>query len=354
MMGTSDNQGYKDEKPRHKVTLEHNFMSSAQLVTQDLYEALLGKNPSQFQHDHSGMHPVERVSWIDALSFCNQLSELFDLTPVYSIEEQSSQSELDQNPKMSTSEIDLSGGNDESDTLKVGSLHADDVLSQAKEITRQTKAKGLIRTPKTLWTVTWNHQANGYRLPTEAEWELMAGAQEPWNYAGGHDLSAIAWHGENAQGSTQPVSQKRANAWGLHDCSGNVWEWVYDAWNAQAYQSRIDGVVNPIQEGDIEEQGKMNERVARGGSWFGESDNCRITYRARFEINDQLGILGFRLVRSVIESDPQSSIEQSDAAEDQTTSVEDSESSQIESSNHSTIPVPEPLKEEDESSMVEE
>ena len=77
--------GYRDERPRHKVSISYPFSIAAIPVTQDLYEVVMGENPSQFTGDEHGEHPVESVNWIDAARFCNTISELLGLTPAYQI-----------------------------------------------------------------------------------------------------------------------------------------------------------------------------------------------------------------------------------------------------------------------------
>ncbi len=243
VMGARGGEGHPDERPPHTVKLTRSFSIASLPVTQGLYRAVTGENPSHFK-PRSGegaggrdLHPVERLSWVDAARFCNALSELFELTPAYTLRE-------DESP---------SG-----------------------------------------WRVEWDRAATGYRLPTEAEWELAAGAQESHRFSGSADVNAVAWHGENADGATHPVGQKAPNAWGLYDCSGNVWEWVYDAWAPKAYaeRERVGVAVDPVSEPAGQGQ---DERAARGGSWFGEHDGCRVSYRASFELNYRVGNLGLRL-----------------------------------------------------------
>ncbi len=145
--------------------------------------------------------------------------------------------------------------------------------------------------------VSWNdaqqfiqrlNQQSGtkYRLPTEAEWEYACLAGPPHEFCGSNDINAVACHEGNSGGQPHPVGQKQANAWGLHDMSGNVWEWVLD-WYGEDYPT---GTKNPI--GPSVGTG----RVARGGSWFtSRPDRVRASSRDKFSSNYSNYFLGFRL-----------------------------------------------------------
>jgi formylglycine-generating enzyme required for sulfatase activity len=199
---------------------------------------------------------VINVSWYDAIEYCNWLSEQHGLTPYYAIDK---------------TRKDANNKNDE-DKLK--------------------------------WTVTPASKANGYRLPTEAEWEYAAreGGKE---VRFGHGKSAIDPKEINFnaskdykkdysvvgeyRGKTVPVgSLNSSNALGLHDMSGNVWEWCWD-W----YGSYPTGVQNnPVGA----EQGVY--RVIRGGGWNAYPQFCRAASRFLNAPTDRISLLGFRLARS--------------------------------------------------------
>lgn len=182
-------------------------------VTQALYAQLTDRQPSAAREDHC---PVESVSWWDAVSFCNTLSHREGLTPAYE-------------------------------------LHAD--------------ADG----------IEWNASADGYRLPTEAEWQhaCRAGTAGP-RYG---PLDEIAWYRDNSRDRIHEVGGRQPNPWGLHDMLGNVWEWCWDIYDPEVYGSY---------------------RVLRGGGWFDEHWSCRSSVRRRSHPTFQVDDVGFRVARSIL------------------------------------------------------
>jgi formylglycine-generating enzyme required for sulfatase activity len=130
--------------------------------------------------------------------------------------------------------------------------------------------------------VTWPFGLEGFtaQLPTEAQWEYAcrAGTETEFHTGDGEiALSAAGWYGENSDQETHPVGLKEPNAFGLYDMHGNVWEWCADAWDENAYKTRVDGVCDPevtVQnlEGDV-------LRVIRGGSWSLSAGDCRAASR---------------------------------------------------------------------------
>jgi len=128
-----------------------------------------------------------------------------------------------------------------------------------------------------------------YRLPTEAEWEYAARAGTTTVYCFGDEVKRLreyAWYGENSGGKTHPVGQLEANAWGLHDVPGNVWEWVQD-WYAENYYQQ-SAVIDPL--GPEEGQSK----VLRGGSWGDGAGVVRVATRTRYVPGHRRGYIGFR------------------------------------------------------------
>ncbi|MCU0917834.1 MAG: formylglycine-generating enzyme family protein [Planctomycetes bacterium] len=147
---------------------------------------------------------------------------------------------------------------------------------------------------------TWqcNFEANGYRLPTEAEWEYACRAGTSTAYFCGNSptqLGDYAWFDRNAGGRPQPVGQKKPNPWGLYDICGNVWHWCHDFYQVEYYAASPKENPRGPQEGDT--------RVVRGGAWKFSSDNCRSGYRYNenpgyVDVCFGYDIYGFRCVRN--------------------------------------------------------
>ncbi|PER81882.1 formylglycine-generating enzyme family protein [Bacillus cereus] len=188
------------------------FFLAKYAVTTELYDAITNSTLNNFVKNHK---PVVNISWNDAITFCNVLSKKAGLKEYYSISD---------------------GGQ----------------------------------------IVRCKLDSNGYRLPSEAEWQYACKAGTTgYTYGKLHD---IAWYNENSNGHIHDVGQKKPNAWGLYDMLGNVWEWCYDLYDEKVYGSY---------------------RIFRGGSWAEVARGCGATCRRRSHPTFHIEDLGFRLARSI-------------------------------------------------------
>lgn len=132
-----------------------------------------------------------------------------------------------------------------------------------------------------------------YRLPSEAEWEYACKAGKEHRYCGGNSPNGIGWHFDNSDVRPQPVGMRRANAFGLHDMSGNAHEWVADCWH-ENYRNAPDDA-RPWEDG----RAYCATRVMRGGSFGDITATLRATYRSNLNPNNREVDYGFRVVRDL-------------------------------------------------------
>jgi formylglycine-generating enzyme required for sulfatase activity len=135
----------------------------------------------------------------------------------------------------------------------------------------------------------------GFHLPTEAQWEYAAraGTMSRWSFGNDEaDLGRHTWYWDNADRKAHPVGTRAPNPWGLHDMHGNVWEWVEDCYDEQAYSRRPSELEDPLVLGD-----QCQYRVGRGGSAWNLPRNLRSARRGWLEPKGRRGLQGFRCVR---------------------------------------------------------
>ena len=220
MLGSPESEEDRDDdETQHEVTISKDYYLGVHEVTQAQYEKVTGANPSYFQGDEikgsSSNHPVEQVSWEDAVEFCKKLSDL-----------------------------------------------------------PEEKAAGRV-----------------YRLPTEAQWEYACRAGSKTAYSFGESSKSLgdyAWFNENSNDQTHPVGEKKANAWGLCDMHGNVFEWCGD-WFNEYPKGAVSDPTGP--------KGGSG-RMHRGGSWYGEAANCRSANRYWLDPSDRINGIGYRVALS--------------------------------------------------------
>jgi formylglycine-generating enzyme required for sulfatase activity len=235
-MGSID--GLPDEQPVHTVHITRPFYIAKYTVTFDEYDKFYYDNLGTGirKPDDEGLgrgnRPVE-VTWCNAVAYCNWLSKKEGLTPCYS-------------------------------------------------------GKGKL--------VKCDFSADGYRLPTEAEWEYAArgGSKSlDYIYAGSDNPDDVAWYADNSGGQIHPVGQKQPNELGLYDMSGNIWEWCCD-WYAEDYYAS-----SPANDPEGPALGPDTSlRVKRGGRADLNTDSIRVTYRSAEGISFPAGGNGFRLART--------------------------------------------------------
>ena len=249
-MGSPSNECERQlDEDQHQVTLTNVFSIMQHEVTQGEFKSVVGTNPSHFASCGSTC-PVEMVTWHMAADYCNRLSTKSGLAPCYTCNGTAASMLCDTKPKFLGTKI---------------------------------------------------YTCKGYRLPTDAEWEYAyrGGTQTPfyngtncsynWDMGVPKDPNAdqIAWYDYTANKKTHPGGGKLANPWGLHDMSGNVYEWIHDRYAKSLGKIHV---VNPC----VEKSGTY--RGMRGGSYSKPPMYLRAANRASYDDVKQYGEVGFRCV----------------------------------------------------------
>ncbi len=233
-----DQQAEKDEKPSRKITVSDFYMSKFEVTVwewKEYVKATGEKMPPKQKWGWNNDFPITNITWEDAVEYCNWLSRKQGLTPAYS---------------------------------KRGPRYVCDFDS------------------------------NGFRLPTEAEWEYAAHGgkkSKGYKYAGATDLELIAWYVSNSEGRPHAYGSKYKNELGIYDMSGNVWEWCWDFYKETHFKAVKKGM-----ESDPSARGprRGEKRIVKGGSWDSKQSFLRISNKVATLPGNTYEFYGMRLVQT--------------------------------------------------------
>jgi formylglycine-generating enzyme required for sulfatase activity len=236
MMGSED--GEDSEQPVHKVTLNSFYIGKYE-VTQGEWQSLMGDDTPYKKLGPN--YPVHHIDFYSALAYCNKKSINEGLTPCYSID---------------------------------GKTNIEEANTWGSSLPE------------------CNFEANGYRLPTEAEWEYAARGgklSKGFTFSGSDEVDVVAWYDKNTDQNLKPVGTKKPNELGIYDMSGNVDEMCWDNFDDEFYEESPE--INPKNTDDY-------QQVIRGGSFFYGPGNCYVYRRMVDETTNYIQIIGLRIVKT--------------------------------------------------------
>jgi formylglycine-generating enzyme required for sulfatase activity len=228
-----------DTNKSKKMKMDKPFLLGETEITQEIYESVMGVKPSYCQDKPK--NPVEKVSWYDAIMFCNKLSDLIGLDHYY-------------------------------------------YISEPQELFDR-----VFRQHETHYDVGINESSKGFRLPTECEWVYAAKAGTQLKFSGSDNADEVAWYKDNSKNTTHPVKQKKPNAWGFYDMTGNVDEWCEDVGKREK-----DTMYPSLKEDRVLRRGNYNSELK-------EIDNLLVP-RSKYSQtapNVNFTYIGFRVCRYI-------------------------------------------------------